>query len=96
MGDEVTSPSYTIISEYEGRLRLHHVDAWRLADADEFAAVGAADILSDQGGIAVIEWSEKVEDLLPSDAIAIELQVRDDDSRLALIGEPLPEGWVEA
>ena len=95
MEDEVTSPSYTIISEYEGRLRFHHVDAWRLADADEFEAVGGLDLLADQGGVSVIEWSENIEELLPADAIAIDLQVQDDDSRLALVAEPLPEGWLE-
>jgi len=92
--DEVTSPTYTIVSEYEGRLRLHHVDAWRLADADEFAAVGGIDILADPEGVAVIEWSEKIEDLLPADAIGIELLVRDDEARLAILSGPVPEEWV--
>ena len=94
--DEVTSPSYTIVSEYEGRLRFHHVDAWRLADADEFGAVGGAELLADQGGVSVIEWSERIEELLPPDAIAIELLVREDESRLALVTEPAPEGWFDA
>ena len=92
--EEVTSPTYTIISEYEGRLRLHHVDAWRLSDADEFEAVGASDILSDLGGLTVIEWSEKVEELLPPERVAIELLVGDDESRVALLSGPIPEEWM--
>ncbi len=93
--EEVTSPSYTIISEYEGRLRLHHVDAWRLADSEEFEAIGGPDLFADREGVSVIEWSEKIEDILPPDAISIELQVREDDSRLALVAGALPEGWFE-
>ena len=93
--DEVTSPSYTIVSEYEGRLRFHHIDAWRLADADEFDAVGGRELLADQQGVSVIEWSERIEELLPQDAISIELKVEKDDSRLALMAEPVPEGWFE-
>lgn len=82
------------MSEYQGRLRFHHVDAWRLSDADEFAAVGAADILSDQGGVVAIEWSEKVTELLPPGTVGIELEVRDDDSRLALLSGPIPDDWL--
>jgi len=94
--DEVTSPSYTIVSEYEGRLRFHHVDAWRLADADEFGAVGGMELLADQEGVSVIEWSERIEELLPPDAITIELRVEADDSRLALVTGPAHEGWFDA
>ncbi|MEI6385305.1 MAG: tRNA (adenosine(37)-N6)-threonylcarbamoyltransferase complex ATPase subunit type 1 TsaE [Spirochaetota bacterium] len=94
--DEVTSPSYTIVSEYEGRLRLHHVDAWRLGDPEEFTAIGGGDLLGDPDGITVIEWSERIAGLLPQDAITIELEPRDDDSRLVRVTGPMPNEWMPA
>ncbi|MFZ4617668.1 MAG: tRNA (adenosine(37)-N6)-threonylcarbamoyltransferase complex ATPase subunit type 1 TsaE [Rectinemataceae bacterium] len=94
--DEVTSPSYTIISEYEGRLRLHHVDAWRLSDPEEFTAIGGGELFGDPDGITVIEWSERIAELLPDDAITIELEPRDDDSRLARVSGPMPSAWMLA
>jgi tRNA threonylcarbamoyladenosine biosynthesis protein TsaE len=83
--EEVTSPTYTIVSEYEGRLRLHHVDAYRLSGAEDFEAVGGADLLADSGGVCLIEWSERVAGALPPGTAVAELEPRDDGSRLARI-----------
>lgn len=92
--DEVTSPTYTIVSEYEGRLRLHHIDAYRLAGSDEFEALGGREILSDRGGIAVIEWSERIEDALPSEAVGLELLVEEGDRRRVVLAGSIPPEWV--
>lgn len=83
--DTVTSPTFTIVSEYEGRLRLHHVDAYRLSGPEDFAQAGGEEILSDRGGVCLIEWSERVEETLPPDAAVIELVVQEGGSRLARI-----------
>jgi tRNA threonylcarbamoyladenosine biosynthesis protein TsaE len=88
----VTSPTYTIVSEYEGRLRLHHVDAYRLSGPEDFDSVGGEDLLSDLGGVCVIEWSERIENALPSDAVVADFEVREDGSRLLRIeGRTLEE-----
>ena len=79
--DEVTSPTYTIVSEYEGRLRLHHVDAYRLSGSEDFESVGGGDLLADSGGVCLIEWSERIEAVLPPDAAVAELSVEADGSR---------------
>lgn len=80
--DEVTSPTYTIVSEYEGRLRLHHVDAYRLAGPGDFDSVGGGDLLGDSGGVCLVEWAERVAPALPPDASAVEISVEEDGSRL--------------
>ena len=92
--DEVTSPTYTIISEYEGRLRLHHVDAYRLDSAEDFSGIGGDDLIADSGGLTLIEWSERVEDSLPADAVIIDLEVLADGSRLASFSGPFNEEWL--
>lgn len=59
--DEVTSPSFTLVNLYEGRLRAYHIDLWRLDDQNDAAvAVGLDDILADDKAVAIIEWAEKL------------------------------------
>jgi tRNA threonylcarbamoyladenosine biosynthesis protein TsaE len=90
--DEVTSPTYTIVSEYEGRLRLHHIDAYRLSGAEDFASVGGEELLTDGGGVCLIEWSERIAEALPSDSVSAEFEVLGDGSRrLSIEGEALEE-----
>jgi len=88
--DEVTSPTYTIVSEYEGRLRLHHIDAYRLAGAQDFESAGAEELLSDAQGVCLIEWSERVQDALPPGTAVAELAVAEDGSRVLRL-----EGAIE-
>ena len=70
----VTSPTFTIVNEYEGgRLPLFHFDMYRLADADALFDIGWEDYL-DRGGICAVEWSEQVDDALPSNTIWVTLK----------------------
>ena len=79
--EEVTSPTFTVVSEYEGRLRLHHIDAYRLSGVEDFVSVGAEELLSDAGGICLIEWGDRIAEVLPADVLRIELSVRPDGAR---------------
>ena len=58
-GDLVHSPTFTLINEYEGRLMLYHIDAYRLDNADQLAALGF-DELSDNHSAVVVEWADLV------------------------------------
>ncbi len=71
--DEVTSPTYTLISAHEGRIPLYHMDLYRLSGPEEFEYLGADEIMESQG-ITVIEWSERAGDLLPPGHGGISLQ----------------------
>jgi len=88
--DEVTSPTYTIVSEYEGRLRLHHIDAYRLSGPQDFDAVGGEDLLADPQGVCLIEWSERIEAVLPPTAGIADFAVEADGSRILRL-----EGSIE-
>src|SRR6056297_4115191 len=68
--DEITSPSYTLISEYEGRLSLYHMDLYRIESIEEFELLGAEELLYGSG-VTIIEWAEKIEQLLPDNCISI-------------------------
>ena len=67
----VTSPTFTIVNEYEGgRLPLFHFDMYRLADADALFDIGWEDYL-DRSGVCAVEWSEQVEDAMPPNTIYV-------------------------
>ena len=67
----VTSPTFTIVNEYEGgRLPLFHFDMYRLGDADELFDIGWDDYLS-RGGVCAVEWSERITEEIPSDAVIV-------------------------
>jgi tRNA threonylcarbamoyladenosine biosynthesis protein TsaE len=76
--EEITSPTYTIISEYEGP--FYHIDAYRLAGDDDFAALGGEEYLGGDG-ITVVEWSDRIPGSLPDDAVAVDICIESDGRR---------------
>ena len=79
--ERVTSPTFTIVNEYEGgRLPLFHFDMYRLGSADELFDIGWEDYLA-RGGVCAVEWSENVEQALEEDAIRIDIRRGDRDSQ---------------
>jgi len=68
----VTSPTFTIVNEYEGNPPLFHFDLYRLSSSEELFDIGWEDYLA-RGGICAVEWSERVSDALPSDTITVDI-----------------------
>ena len=67
----VTSPTFTIVNEYEGGgLPLFHFDMYRLGGEEDLFDIGWEDYL-DRGGVCAVEWSERVEEALPGDAVTV-------------------------
>ena len=80
----VTSPTFTIVNEYEGgRLPLFHFDMYRLADADALFDIGWEDYL-DRGGICAVEWSENVWGAMEG-AVVVTITRLDEDRRTITI-----------
>jgi tRNA threonylcarbamoyladenosine biosynthesis protein TsaE len=82
--DPVTSPTYTLINEYEGTLPFYHFDAYRLGSASEFERLDSVRYLYGDG-VCAIEWSERVAEALPGDAVVVEIEPADDGHRLVRI-----------
>lgn len=82
--ETITSPTFTIVSEYEGKLHLYHIDVYRLDSSEDFVNLGSDEMLYGKG-ISIIEWSEKVQSEIPDNAITISLSTNDDNSRTITI-----------
>ncbi len=82
---DVRSPTFVLIREHAGRLRLFHVDAYRLGGAGELNSLGFEEILS-QGGLTVVEWADHVADGLPVDRLTLHLAITGLRSRKVNLG----------
>lgn len=70
--ENVTSPTYTLINEYTGRLPFYHLDLYRLCSEEEAYELGLEEYLYGNG-VTVLEWPSRIADLLPRDRLEIEL-----------------------
>lgn len=89
--ERVTSPTFTIVNEYEGRLPLFHFDMYRLAGSDELFDIGWEDYLA-RGGVCAVEWSERIADALPPDTLWVTLLRHPEhaDWRVIQISQEMP------
>ena len=83
--EELTSPSYAIISEYEclaggEKLPFYHIDAYRLEGNDDFSAIGGEEIVFGNG-ISVIEWGDRIPAFMPPGVYRVDIEIIEDDKR---------------
>ena len=78
----VSSPTFTIIKEYNGRLPLYHMDVYRLEDSDE--DLGFDEYFEGQG-VTVVEWAHLIEDQLPKELLQINIAHGEENSRILTI-----------
>jgi len=76
----ITSPTFTFVNEYEGRVPFYHIDLYRLVDPGELENIGFEEYI-DSDGVTVIEWADRAEDELPVEALSVYLSYVDDHSR---------------
>jgi len=82
----VSSPTFTLVNEYPGDPVLFHFDMYRLKDSSELYGIGWEDYL-DRNGICVVEWSERVADAIPSDAVTLRFErLGENDRRIEIEG----------
>lgn len=79
--ESITSPTFCLVSEYEGKMPLYHMDVYRLEGAEDFQTLGPDDMIYGEG-VCLIEWSEKIMEELPSKTIVLKITVQDDNSRI--------------
>ncbi len=74
----ITSPTFTLAHQYEGRLPMHHLDVYRLERFAEMDDIGVSELL-DGGGVVLIEWGDAVAPALPKDYLEITLTYGEGD-----------------
>lgn len=94
VSDVVTSPTYTIVSEYSGRLRFIHVDLYRIDGEEEFAQL-AVDELINSHTVVVIEWPERAGAYLPEEALRIEIAIEPNGDRSMRFPDALSASFAE-
>ncbi|OQA00555.1 MAG: tRNA threonylcarbamoyladenosine biosynthesis protein TsaE [Planctomycetes bacterium ADurb.Bin401] len=78
----VNSPTFVIVNEYQGRLNIFHIDAYRINTIEEFAAIGFEDFIGPES-IVLVEWADKVSQALEGyDLIQIRMQHKDQNTRI--------------
>lgn len=87
--EDVTSPTYTIVNEYDNNPRVFHFDVYRICDIEEFYEIGYEDYFN-QNGICIIEWADIVKEVIPENAIWIDIKYLsgDSDRKLTITGDP--------
>jgi tRNA threonylcarbamoyladenosine biosynthesis protein TsaE len=83
----ITSPTFTFVNEYEGRVPFYHIDLYRLKGVEELEGIGFEEYI-DSDGVTVIEWAERAEDALPDECLSVYLNYVDENKReIAFLGE---------
>jgi tRNA threonylcarbamoyladenosine biosynthesis protein TsaE len=80
-GHAVSSPTFVLLNVYDrGRLKVFHLDAYRVSGAEDFEAIGFSELI-EQGGVVVVEWAQRVEPLLPDARINVHIETTGTSAR---------------
>ena len=82
INENITSPTFTIIKEYDGELPLYHMDVYRLDGNTE--GIGIEEYFN-KGGVVVIEWADTIKDILPKERLDIKFKVLDENKRMLIL-----------
>ena len=87
--EEITSPTFNIVKEYEGEANLYHMDVYRVED--DIDNLGLSEYFT-KGGIVVIEWADMIKEILPEERLDIKIKIVDENTRV-LIFKPYGEKY---
>ena len=82
--EHITSPTFNIVKEYEGKKKLYHFDVYRIGDVDELFQIGFDEYI-DSDAICIIEWADIIKEALPRDAIRVKIEGSGDMDRIITI-----------
>ena len=86
VSDYVSSPTFALVNEYKGRIKLYHFDMYRVESWDDLYSTGFFDYI-EEGAVLSCEWSENIENALPDDVIKITINRTGDNSREIIISK---------
>ncbi len=77
--EEPNSPTFVLMNVYQGRMPLYHFDLYRISGAEELEGIGYEEYLFG-GGVSVVEWAERAEEIFPQSTIEVEIKIPEDKS----------------
>jgi tRNA threonylcarbamoyladenosine biosynthesis protein TsaE len=90
--EPITSPTFTLARDYEGRLLMHHLDVYRLDHLGEVLDVGLPELLDD-GSVTLIEWGDAILPALPTDYLEVRFAYGEDDDERTITVRPVGPRW---
>ena len=81
--DYITSPTFTIVNEYEGKMPLYHFDVYRIGSSEEMYDIGFDEYI-DGDGVCIIEWANLIEDIVPDEYLYIEMNYKETGREMIL------------
>ena len=81
---KVTSPTFTLCHQYRGDVSLNHLDVYRLTDPEELRLLGFEDLVNESAA-TIVEWADRVTDLMPEDCLWIQIEMDSADSRRIMV-----------
>ena len=81
--DYITSPTFTIVNEYEGKMPLYHFDVYRIGSSEEMYDIGFDEYINGDG-VCIIEWANLIEDILPDEYLYIEMNYKETGREMIL------------
>lgn len=91
--EPMTSPTFTLAREYEGRLTLHHLDVYRLEQMAEVLDLDLPELL-DSGGVVLIEWGDAILPMLPPDFLEVRFTFGEGDDDRSIELRPVGPRWI--
>lgn len=92
--DYITSPTFTIVNEYAGRLKLYHFDVYRIGDVEEMYDLGYEEYFYSDG-VCIIEWSNLIEEILPKERLIIEINRGQDEDIREITIKPIGKKYED-
>lgn len=88
---DVTSPTFTLLQSHRGSLTIHHLDAYRLADEDEFLELGVEELFEDNDAWTLVEWADRVVGVMPADTLWLRIDMEPRDIGTTDVGNDSPD-----
>jgi tRNA threonylcarbamoyladenosine biosynthesis protein TsaE len=93
VSEPITSPTFTLAQQYDGRMVVHHLDVYRLDQLNEVADLGLSELLDD-GGVVLIEWGDAILPLLPNEYLEVRLTFGEGDDDRSIALRPVGRSWA--
>ena len=93
---ELRSPTFTLVQEHrrsKDRVRLYHVDLYRVEKASDLASLGLDEIIEDEQAVVLVEWADRAPNLFPANTIHIKIHIISDTKRQMLFSAPNEQMW---